>query len=266
MADRLTPLDPALTPIDNSFYDQVGDAWWDESGPFSALHEMNPVRVGYFHRVFTDRLGTPAGIRVLDVGCGGGLVSEALGRLGYQVRGVDLNVGAVAAATRHAQRSGVEVSYEVGSADRLPGADASVDAVVASDVLEHLHDLDACLAEMARVLRPGGVLAFDTINRTTRSYLVMIVAAEWLLRINRRGTHNWRMFIRPSELGALAAGRGLDLVAHTGLAPARPVPAATVSYLRSRRLGGYRLTPDDSASYIGYAVKPEPSPDQKEQS
>lgn len=256
MTGRLRPLDPARTPIDNDFYDAVGDAWWDPAGPFSALHEMNPVRVGYFDRVFADRLGPPSAVRVLDVGCGGGLVSEALARRGYRVTGVDLNDGAVAAATRHARRERVAVTYRVGRADRLPVGDGTVDAIVASDILEHLHDLDACLAEMNRVLRPGGVLAFDTINRTARSWLVMILAAEWLLRINKVGTHNWRMFIRPDELRRLLTGHGLSLRDHTGLAPARPVPVATVSYLRTRRLGGYRLTPDESASYIGYAVKP----------
>lgn len=263
MSGRLSPLDPARTPIDNGFYEEVGDAWWDETGPFSALHEMNPVRVDYFDRVMAERLAPAAGgdtaVRVVDVGCGGGLVAEALARRGYRVTGVDLNPGAIAAARRHAERGGVEVEYLTGSAYRLPSGDASADAVIASDVLEHLHDLDTALAEIARVLRPGGVFAFDTINRTVRSFLIMIIAAERLLRITPRGTHNWRMFIRPAELAALLERQGLTLAEHTGLAPARPVPAAAVGYLRSRRLGGYRVTADKSASYLGYAVKTAPS-------
>lgn len=257
MAGRLQPLDPDRTPIDNGFYDAVGDGWWDERGTFSALHEMNPVRVAYFDRAIASR--TPdrprEDIDVLDVGCGGGLVSEAMARLGYRVRGVDLNAGAVAAADRHARAHGVAVDYTIGSAYELPVGDATVDAVVSSDVLEHLHDLDAALAEVSRVLRPGGVFAFDTINRTVRSYLIMLVLAERLLKVNRPGTHNWRMFIRPAELGAVLRRHRLELVEHTGLGPARPVPAAIASHLRTRRLGGYRLTRDTSASYIGLAVK-----------
>lgn len=258
MGGRLRPLDPARNRIDNEYYDAVGDGWWDERGRFSALHEMNPVRVGYFDRIMSTVVGSPA--RVLDVGCGGGLVSEALARLGHRVRGVDLNPGAIAAAGRHAAAAGVEVDYVVGSATGLPGGDGSVDAVVASDIFEHLHDLDAAVAEIARVLRPGGVLVFDTINRTARSYVVMIVLAEWLLRVNHRGTHNWRMFIRPTELATVLSRHGLALAECTGLAPARPVPAAIASFLRSRRLGGYKLSRDDSASYIGYAVKREEQP------
>ena len=254
MERRLSPLDPARTRIDNGYYENVGDGWWDELGDFSALHEMNPVRVGYFDRVFRQHLGD-RDKRILDVGCGGGLVSEALARLGYQVRGVDLNPGAIEAARRHATSAGVEVDYVAGSAYSLPQADGTVDAVVASDVFEHLHDLDVALGEISRVLRPGGVVAFDTINRTVRSYLVMILLGEQVLRVTRRGTHNWRMFIRPPELTAGLARHGLSLGEYTGLAPSRFPPMAIASYLRTHKLGGYRLTGDMSASYIGYATK-----------
>ncbi len=251
---RLTPLDPGTVRIDNDYYSSVGDAWWDRRGPLRALHDMNPARVGYFDEVGV-RLGDRGGLRVLDVGCGGGLVAERLAALGYRVTGVDLSEGAVDAARRHARASGVEVDYHVGSAYELPVAPASIDMVVVSDVLEHLHDLPGAVAEMSRVLRPGGVLVFDTINRTLASYLVAILAAERLAKIIHPGTHNWRMFVRPRELAETLARHGLRPAEIHGLAPAASAHRLLAAVLRGRSLGGFHLTRSVAVSYIGHAVK-----------
>ncbi|MET7479235.1 bifunctional 2-polyprenyl-6-hydroxyphenol methylase/3-demethylubiquinol 3-O-methyltransferase UbiG [Streptomyces sp. NPDC005648] len=254
---RSGALDPDRVRIDNDYYERVGDDWWDTEGPLRALHEMNPARTGYFHRVLRSRFpGRPAHtLRVVDLGCGGGLVAENLAARGYRVTGVDLSPGTVEAARRHAAASGVEVDYLVGSAYATGLPDGSAEAVVASDVLEHFHDLRAALTEIDRLLIPGGVLLFDTVNRTARSYLLLILVAEKLLGIIKPGTHNWNMFIRPRELRGLLYDVDLVLEETHGLGPARPLPALIPSLLRHRRLGEFALTGDLSASYIGHAVK-----------
>ncbi|MGW1290014.1 bifunctional 2-polyprenyl-6-hydroxyphenol methylase/3-demethylubiquinol 3-O-methyltransferase UbiG [Streptomyces sp. NPDC002586] len=256
--DRAAALDPGRVRIDNAYYEEVGDDWWNTEGPLRALHEMNPARTGYFHRIVQERFpDRPAdAVRVVDLGCGGGLVAENLAARGYRVTGVDLSPGTVAAARRHAAASGVEVTYLVGSAYGTGLPDGCAEAVVASDVLEHFHDLPAALAEIDRLLVPGGVLLFDTVNRTVRSYLLLILVAEKLLGIIKPGTHNWKMFIRPAELRRLLADAGLRLGGTHGLSPARPLPALLPGLLRHRRLGEFTLTGDLSASYIGHAVKP----------
>ncbi|GAA3126972.1 bifunctional 2-polyprenyl-6-hydroxyphenol methylase/3-demethylubiquinol 3-O-methyltransferase UbiG [Streptomyces rectiviolaceus] len=248
---------PTEHRIDNDYYEEVGDGWWDPEGPLRALHEMNGARTGHFDRVLRSHFpGRPRDeLRVVDLGCGGGLVSENLAARGYRVTGIDLSPGTIDAARRHAAATGVPVTYRVGSAYGTGLPDGCAEAVVASDVLEHFHDVPAALAEIERLLVPGGVLLFDTVNRTVRSYLLLILVAEKLLRIIQPGTHNWRMFIRPAELAVLLARHGLGLGELHGLGPARPIPALLPGLLRHRRLGDFTLTGDLSASYIGHATK-----------
>ena len=178
--DRTYPLERARYPIDNEFYDRLGDLWWDRRGPMSGLHEMTPARVQYFDRAFTLILGKEirrSGVFV-DVGCGGGIVTEALARLGYRITGVDISEGALAAARSHAAASGANVEYRRGSAYDLEMETESVDGVIASDLFEHVHDLPRAVSECARVLKRGGVLAFDTVNRTWLS----LVGAIWIVQ------------------------------------------------------------------------------------
>ncbi|MCX5141905.1 MULTISPECIES: bifunctional 2-polyprenyl-6-hydroxyphenol methylase/3-demethylubiquinol 3-O-methyltransferase UbiG [unclassified Streptomyces] len=258
---RTRTADARPVPIDNEYYDEVGDDWWNTEGPLRVLHEMNPARTGYFDTILRNRFAgrTPGQIRVVDLGCGGGLVSEDLASRGYPVTGIDLSAGTVEAARRHAAATGVQVTYRVGSAYGTELPDGCAEAVVASDVLEHFQDLPAALAEIQRLLVPGGVLLFDTVNRTVRSYLLLILVAEKLLRIIKPGTHNWRMFIRPAELSGLLADRGMRLADTRGLGPARALPAVLPGLLLHRRLGRFAVGDDLSASYIGYATKPGPS-------
>jgi len=253
---RLGALDPGHVAIDNDYYHEVGDSWWDTSGPLRALHDMNPVRVSYFDAAARAAFGEDrAAVRILDIGCGGGLVSERMAALGYPVTGVDLSAGSIETARRHAAVQGVPVEYVVGSAFDLPRADGSVDLVVVSDVLEHLHDLPAATAEIARVLRPGGVVVFDTINRTVASWAKAIVLSERVLRIVYPGTHNWSMFIRPDELRAAFAAHGLTVTDLQGLEPVAPPHRILTAVLRGRAVGPFHLTESTAVSYIGQAVK-----------
>ncbi|RYG65545.1 3-demethylubiquinone-9 3-O-methyltransferase, partial [bacterium] len=200
---RTAPLDPARTDIDNDCYDAFGDRWWDEAGPLGGLHELTPVRVRYFDEAFRATLGpdAPGAKRFIDVGCGGGILTEAMARLGYRdLTGFDVSAPSLEAARRHAATHAVRVTYRSGSAYELDVETASVDGIILSDVLEHLHDLPRAARELARVLRPGGVLVFDTMNRTIRSYLLMIFAAERVLRVVPERTHDWSMFITPDEM------------------------------------------------------------------
>jgi 2-polyprenyl-6-hydroxyphenyl methylase / 3-demethylubiquinone-9 3-methyltransferase len=260
LSGRVAPLDPAATTIDNECYDRFGDGWWQADGPAAGLHEINPIRVEYFDRIFRTELGesAPRTGRFIDIGCGGGILTEAMARRGYRITGFDVSESSLAAARRHAALERVDVTYRTGSAYQLDVATGSVDGVVISDVLEHLHDLGAAGAEIARVLRPGGVLVFDTQNRTVKSYLLMILAAERLLGIIPRRTHDWRMFITPTELDTVLEAHGLAVGELRGMTPALPLHRLVWTAWKHRRLGEFALSDDLSVSYIGYAVRGQP--------
>lgn len=249
-------ISPSLK-IDNEFYDRLGDVWWDPKGQMSALHEMTPVRLAYFDRIFRKFLGAASvrSGRFLDVGCGGGILTEAMARVGYPILGIDVSRGALHAARRHAEVSGIKVTYGRGSAYHLGVKSGSIDGVVASDLFEHLHHLPRAVSEAARVLKSGGVLAFDTVNRTWLS----LIGAVWLvqnwLHLMPLHTHNWRMFITPGELQAVLSLRGLEMREIHGLSPvAHPIKLA-YNLSRKKLFGPYQISSDLRISYIGFAVK-----------
>eukprot|EP00303_Exanthemachrysis_gayraliae_P001415 CAMPEP_0206014270 /NCGR_PEP_ID=MMETSP1464-20131121/17995_1 /ASSEMBLY_ACC=CAM_ASM_001124 /TAXON_ID=119497 /ORGANISM="Exanthemachrysis gayraliae, Strain RCC1523" /LENGTH=296 /DNA_ID=CAMNT_0053388015 /DNA_START=1 /DNA_END=891 /DNA_ORIENTATION=+ len=215
--DRLQPIDPSLTTIDNAVYDEEGvaDGWHGgDADQLASLQLLNPARVPFFLRAFRAQLRTGAEApRLLDIGCGGGLVTEELARAGYTIVGLDMSEKAVAYARARAEDQGLSTaSYEVGDAyDLSRFADASFDGVVMSDVLEHLHDLPRAVGGVARVLAPGGVFAFDTINRTVLSYVLTIALAQEALRVVPANTHDWRMYVRPEELSLLLQRTGFEV-------------------------------------------------------
>lgn len=193
-------------------FDALADRWWDPRGPMAPLHAMNPLRCGWVAERLARRLGRPgedlSGLRVLDVGCGAGLASEALARRGASVTGIDAAGAALEAARAHAARSGLEIDYRAARPEELTG---EWDAVVSLEVIEHVapEERPAFLGALARLTRPGGAVFLSTLNRTPRAFLMAKLGAEYVLRLLPRGTHDWKLFMTPAELGAGLREAGL---------------------------------------------------------
>ena len=208
-------------PVDNDVYDRLGASWWDETSPLNALHgSVTPGRFAYFRDVLTRQLSAdPAGLRVLDIGCGGGFLAEEFAALGCRVTGVDPSPISVSAARAHAAGRSLQIDYRVGPGEDLPAADAAFDVACCCDVLEHVSDLHRVISETARVLKPGGLYLFDTINRTLRSNLLAIkVVQQWpLTRLTDVAIHDWDMFITPAELAGVLERHALAPAEMTGL-------------------------------------------------
>ncbi len=255
-------------PVNNDIYDADAALWWDDNSYFSLLRtSLNPARFGYFQSVLARLKIDPRGLRVLDVGCGGGLLAEAFGGLGSGVTGVDPSARSVQAARAHAAHTGLVSDYHVARGEELPFADSSFDIVYCCDVLEHVDDLERVLAETARVLKPGGIYFFDTINRTPLSWLAVIFAAQQfpLTRIFPPDTHAWGKFIRPAELSAALRRQGIAGAEFVGLGSrvSAPVNAAWMLALKSGLTGfgaygratAFRVVKDLSMNYAGWGVR-----------
>lgn len=188
--------------------------WWDLNGALKALHDINPLRVGYINQ----RAGGVEGKTVIDVGCGGGLLSEAMARLGAWVTGIDMGKAPLAVAQDHCYKSGLDISYISSTAEEFakshPGR---FDLVACLELLEHVPRPDSVTSACSRLVRPGGDVFFATINRNPKAYLFAIAAAEWIMGFVPRGTHSYRKFIKPFELMDWAQKSGLDCLDLTGL-------------------------------------------------
>ena len=226
---------------DLTIYDRVADHWWsDDIRWVRTLKILVPGRLKWF-----DRQIDWQGKAVLDLGCAGGFMAEALAARGAHVTGIDPAADAIDAARAHARTTGLRIGYDVGVGEALPYDDSSFDAVVCVDVLEHVADLRRVLAEVARTLRPGGLFLFDTINRNPLARLATITIAEDLLRLLPRGTHDPAMFIKPRELRAAMQGAGLVPGVMTGLGPRGinrrfdltfgPLPITAILYMGTAR-------------------------------
>lgn len=258
-----------MATIDNAIYDRIPTTWWEEDGFMALLRtSVNPPRFEYFRDVLVDRMRlAPGEMHLLDVGCGGGLLSEEFATLGCVVTGIDRSAPTLAAARAHAEKSRLPIRYLEGSAECLLFADQTFDVVCCCDVLEHVDDLEQVVREISRVLKPGGVFFFDTINRTLRSKLVAIkLAQDWrLTRLIPRDVHVWDKFIRPTELAGLLERHGLPTCEVAGLSPAVNPAVALVALVRNK-LGNMsfaelgttlklKRSDDLSISYMGYALR-----------
>ena len=200
-------------PAEVHKFGALADRWWDREGPFKTLHDLNPLRLSYVERhvALHDAL-------VLDVGCGGGLLSEAMAERGARVLGVDMSAANIEAAKAHAAAQGLSVEYRPIGVEALAGeASEGFDLVTCMELLEHVPDPERTIEACATLLRPGGTAVFSTINRNAKSFLLAIVGAEYVLRLLPKGTHEYRKLIRPSELARACRRAGLSVRELTGL-------------------------------------------------
>jgi 2-polyprenyl-6-hydroxyphenyl methylase/3-demethylubiquinone-9 3-methyltransferase len=196
-----------------SKFDALAHRFWDPRGEFRPLHLLNPVRLG-----FVAEYARLAGARALDVGCGGGLLSEALSRRGARVTGIDLAPGMVEVARLHAAEEGLDVDYRIVAAEELAASDAqSFDVITCMEMLEHVPQPAHMMATLASLVRPGGSVFVSTLNRNLKSFLMAIVGAEYVLKLLPRGTHEYDRLIRPSELARWARSAGLTPRAMAGI-------------------------------------------------
>ena len=254
--------------IDNKLYDAEGDIWWR---PDTVLHllktSVNPCRVGYFQTVIDSLLINPVGQTALEVGSGGGILTEEISKMGFIVTGIEPSEQSLNTAISHARFSGLNIKYEKGTGENLPYPDNSFDCVFCCDVLEHVMDLPKVIAEIARVLKPKGVFFYDTINRTLISKLVAIKFwQEWKRwAFMPPNLHVWEMFIKPEELRTLLNKSGLEWKQHRGTKPNVSIPTM-LGYLRQRTKGEigfeelgkkFKLIESNDLNllYMGFAIK-----------
>lgn len=228
----------------------LADSWWDSAGEFAALHQINPPRLSFIRDHLCDHFGRDAisrkpltGLSIIDVGCGGGLICEPLARLGASVTGIDATAEGIAVASHHAAAQNLSINYITARPEELAAEGQSFDAIINMEVIEHVADAGAFMDACAALVRPGGAMAASTLNRTLKSLALAKFGAEYILRWVPAGTHDWRKFLRPSELGAHMRRAGLELQNLEGI---RYHPFT----------GEWSLSDDLDINYLAFAVKP----------
>lgn len=207
-----------VDPVEVDRFARIAGEWWDPAGKFAPLHRLNPVRIGYVRdRVAAhcrrDALsGTPlAGLSLVDIGCGGGLLCEPMRRLGASVTGIDAASDNIEVAAAHAARQGLAIDYRRSTAEALVSAGQRFDIVLALEIVEHVADADLFLRSCSLLVKPGGLLFLSTLNRTAKAWALAIAGAEYVLGWLPRGTHDWRKFLKPSEVARALRARDMDV-------------------------------------------------------
>jgi 2-polyprenyl-6-hydroxyphenyl methylase/3-demethylubiquinone-9 3-methyltransferase len=253
------PTSATVDPQEVERFAAHAEAWWDPEGSFRPLHRLNPVRLNYIRQHLTAHFGRSIsslrpfdGLTLLDLGCGGGLVAEPMSRLGCAVTAVDADDQAIAVARAHAEATGLSIDYRIGTAEWMAGESMAgesmagtgqcFDAVLALEIIEHVADSAVFLRSVGALVRQGGVFIGATLNRTSRSFAAAIIGAEYLLGWLPRGTHDWRKFMRPSELVLALRRNGLNPTEVTGV---------TYDWMR----GEWSLSHDLEINYIVMAVR-----------
>jgi 2-polyprenyl-6-hydroxyphenyl methylase/3-demethylubiquinone-9 3-methyltransferase len=237
----MQPPAPSVRPAEIANFNALAARWWDKTGPMRPLHMMNPVRARWILERVARKYGQAAGVRVLDIGCGAGLLSESLAKAGCDVLGMDAAPDPVAAARAHAAGQGLRLEYISGTAEDLLVAGKKFQVVTALEVIEHVADPAAFVVTLTGLLEPGGLLFLSTLNRTPRSFLTAKLGAEYLLRLLPVGTHEWRRFVTPAEISGICRAAGL-----------RVADVAGISFDPLRM--GFRISRDTGVNYIAMAV------------
>jgi len=213
-----------IDPAEVAKFEAMAADWWDSEGKFKPLHMLNPCRLDYITAQIAAEFGHDlatqhpfAGLRILDIGCGGGLLAEPMARLGANVVGADAAAGNIPVARVHAAQSGLDIDYRVATAEELALASERFDVVLNMEVIEHVADPAGFLTACHDLLRPGGLMICSTLNRSSRSFALAIIGAEHVMRWLPRGTHDWSKFVTPDELSALIDTAGLDPVDRKGM-------------------------------------------------
>jgi 2-polyprenyl-6-hydroxyphenyl methylase / 3-demethylubiquinone-9 3-methyltransferase len=226
-------------PAELAKFGALAQSWWDPRGPSRPLHELNPLRLRYIEQIVALR-----GVRALDVGCGGGILSESMARAGARVLGIDLAPEVLAVAELHALEAGVQVEYAAMAAEELARQrPEAFDLVTCMELLEHVPDPAASVAALAAAVKPGGDVIVSTLNRKPAAFAVAIIGAEYIAKVLPRGTHEYLKFIRPSELARWARAAGLEVRDLTG-----------ISYNPLTR--SFRLSSDTDVNYLAHFIRP----------
>ncbi len=242
--------EPSIDAAEIARFEALADTWWDPEGPMRPLHQMAPVRIGFVRDKAAAAYGREitadrpfAGLSLLDIGCGGGLMAEPMARLGFAVTAIDAAEKNIAVARHHAAQMGLTIDYRAEPVEAVAAARKQFDVVLALEVVEHVADLDAFFAAAVSAMKPGGLMVLSTLNRTAKAFALAIVGVEYVLGWLPRGTHDWRKFIQPAELAA-------DL-RHAG---ARAAEFAGISY--NPLSGRWSITRDLGVNYFAVARKP----------
>jgi len=245
-----TTAEPNVDRAEIERFSRIAGEWWDPRGKFAPLHKLGPARMTYLRdrlaAHFGRKLPAPqplAGLRVLDIGCGGGLVSEPLARLGAIVTGIDPADDNISAARAHAKLSGLDIEYRSTAAESVAATGETFDAVLCLEVVEHVPDPAAFIALATSLTRPGGLVIASTINRTMKAWLLAIVGAEYVLRWLPAGTHRWDRFVTPDEMARHMVAAGLAAIAFEGL-------------VYDPLADAWSLSPDTDVNYFASAKRP----------
>ena len=213
-----------IEPAEVEYYDRLAEQWWDRQGKFWPLHRLNELRVQYLEQALCRHFGRwseddrpLAGLNVIDIGCGGGILSESMARLGANVHGIDVTENGIHVALQHSRQAGLAIRYEHATVEEIVERGQKYDVVLNMEVVVHVADLPLFMSACSQLVKPGGMMFIATINRTLLSWLFAIVGAEYVLGWLPRGTHSWRKFVRPDELGQLLSGSGLQIKDTSGV-------------------------------------------------